>query len=649
MGKHMFRSSPPKGTTPSPERHQTLAESAMEESMEAVHSVTSKWASSSSSSSSSGSDRGLISTPFSSSPVSGFLFSSNSRQEAAEFVGAVRDLQSTMHRLVSVSPASEKLIRAQSLMQSAMKFLESEFYRVLKVNREYLDPECVSVRSHKSCRFSTSSVSDSDGDNSVDGTDDEGDEMRFAGGDSDAMDDLRMIADCMISTGYAKECVRVYKTVRRSIADETLHNLGVERLSLNQIQKMDWETLESKIKSWLRAVKFAVRTLFYGERILADHVFSASSAIAESSFTDISQEGALTLFGFPENAAKFKRLSPEKMFRILDMYEALANLYPEIESIFYFDSTAAVRSQVINSLARLGDSVRWMMSDFESAIQGDSSKKPIPGGGVHPLTRYVMNYLSFLADYSDSVAAIFENWQLPASSPMPESLLFSGDANTDQDDIYSSPASVRIAWVILLTLCKVDGKAQPYKDVALSYLFLANNLQYVIIKVRSSNLKLLLGDEWVLRHEAKVKQYAEKFEKLAWGKVLTSLPEDPMAQISQEEAMEIFRRLNDEFESAYRKQSSWVIPDPKLRDETKVSLARKLIPSYREFYEGNRAELVRETYNEGIVRFTPEDLGNYLSDLYFGTRGSGNGSTVGSGSGSGYGSGSSASGHSRGR
>uniref|UniRef100_A0A1J3D7X3 Exocyst subunit Exo70 family protein n=1 Tax=Noccaea caerulescens TaxID=107243 RepID=A0A1J3D7X3_NOCCA len=615
MGKHLFRPSSPTEKQPA---HTSLAEAAVQECMSNITTVISKWTSSSDE----------------------FLFSTNSRREAEEFASAVKHLQSTMHRLVSVNPSSEKLIYAQNLMQSAMKLLESEFKRVLNENREYLDPESVSVRSCRSSRFSTSttvSVSDSEDESTYE---ENPDDHRFSGGDSDAMDDLKMIADCMISTGYAKECVRVYKTVRRSIVDETLHNLSVERFTLHQIQKMDWEILDSKIRSWLRAVKLAVRSLFFGERILADHVFSSSTNIVESSFTDITQEGALTLFAFPENAAKIKKLSPEKMFRYLDMYEALANLYVEVESIFYFDSAAAVRSQVINSLARLGDAVRSMMTDFELAIQKETSKTPVIGGGVHPLTRYVMNYLSFLADYSESIAAIFENWKLSESTPLPLPESLSGDEAHPQD-LYSSPVSVRIAWVILLTLCKIDGKAQPYKDVALSYLFLANNLQYVVAKVGSSNLRLLLGDDWLVRHEAKVKQYADKFEKLAWGKVLTSLPGNPAEEMSPEEATEIYTRFNDEFEASYRRQISWVIPDPKLRDQIKISLGQKLLLVCTEFYKRNRDTefyKVGDSVNGSVVRYTPEDIGNYLSDLYFGSRGSGTVSTKGSGSGSGTGS-----------
>ncbi|KAJ0245944.1 Exocyst subunit Exo70 family protein [Hirschfeldia incana] len=611
MGKQLFRSSPPPVKQPA---HQSLAETAVQECMRNINTVITKWTSSSSSNE--------------------FLFSTNSRREAEEFVEAVKHLQSTMHRLVAVNASSKNLVTAHNLMQSAMKLLESEFGRVLNANRDYLDPESVSVRSsYRSSRFSTStttSVSDSEDEISYEETPE--DDHRFFGGDSDAMDDLKTIADCMISTGYAKECVKVYKTVRKSIVEETLQNLAVERLTLHQVQKMDWETLDSKIRSWLRAAKLAVRSLFFGERLLADHVFSSSVNIVESSFMDITQEGALTLFTFPENATKIKKLSPEKMFRFLDMYETLASLYVEIETIFYFDSASAVRSQVINSLARLGDSVRTMMTAFETAIQKETSRTPVTGGGVHPLTRYVMNYLSFLADYSESIAVIFENWQPTA----PSSCGAGGDV-ADPEELCSSPVSLRIAWVILLTLCKIDGKAQPYKDVALSYLFLANNLQYVVVKVRTSSLKHLLGEDWVMRHEGKVKQYAEKFEKLAWGKVLTSLPEYAAEEITPEEATELFAKFDDEFEVAYRKQISWVIPDPKLRDHIKVSLSHKLVMVCNELCELNRLGSGGDAFN---VRYAPEDIGNYLSDLYFGSRGSGTGSvsTKGSGSGSGTGS-----------
>lgn len=515
-----------------------------------------------------------------------------------------------MHYFASHHAVSHKLVQAQKLMVIAMKRLEKEFYQMLKVSKEFLDPESVSSHSSTtlSSRASRASLSDLEEDS----------EDEFIKSDEQvseidrSMIDLKTIADCMISAGYTKECVKIYKLIRKSVVDEAMYNLGIEKLTYSAIHKMDWESLEVKIKQWLHAVKSSVKTLFYGERILCDNVFSASDSIRESLFTEICKESALNLFTFPENVAKGKK-SPEKMFRILDLYESISELWPEIESIFGFESTVDVRSQAVNSLIRLGDAVRTMLTDFEMAIQKDISKTPIPGGGVHPLTRYVMNYLTFLADYSNSLADIIADWPLPVHTPMPENYFGGGDEEL------SSPVSVRFAWLILVLLCKLDGRAELYRDVPLSYLFLANNLQYIVSKVRGSNLRFLIGEDWITKHDAKVRQYAANYERVGWSKVFASLPEDPTSVVMVEQAKNGFRRFNIAFEETYKKQSSWIVPDPKLRNEMKLSLARKIVTVYREFYELNRNIVSRsEPGSEDLVKFAPDDLDNYLSDLFYG-------------------------------
>jgi exocyst complex protein 7 len=570
----------------------------MDENIEIAHTLFTKW----------NSDDSSLSNINS-------LFNGD-RYEARQYLNAVKDLQTSMHYFIAHDSSSEKLVRAQILMQTAMKRLEKEFYQILSANRDYLDPESVSNRSSRASTISSFS----------DFEDELEDEFRVAGESISevervsmaAMADLKAIADCMISSGYGKECVKIYKIIRKSIVDEGLYHLGVEKLSLSQVQKMDWQVLELRIKNWLNAVKIAIKTLFYGERILCDHVFSASASIRESCFTDISREGAMTLFGFPESVAKCKK-SPEKMFRTLDLYEAISNLWAEIDSIFSYESTSAIRTQAVNSLVKLGDAVRTMLTDFESAIQKDSSKTPVPGGGPHPLTRYVMNYITFLTGYSEILADIVADWPLTVQAPLPESYF----PSSDSDEVTSSAIAVRLAWLVLVLLCKLDGKAELYKDVALSYLFLANNLQYMVAKVRGSNLKYLLGDDWVAKHELKVKQYAANYERMGWSKVLTSLPEDPKAEISPEQAKDSFKRFNAAFEEAYSKQASWIVPDSKLRDELKVSVAKKVLPAYAEFYENHRVGLRRECGSESLVRYAPENLNNYLSDLFHGTGGAG--------------------------
>ncbi|CAK7341783.1 unnamed protein product [Dovyalis caffra] len=542
------------------------------------------------------------------------LFYEN-RREAMQFIKCVNDLQKVMHLIVSEDSTHYRLIQAQNLMQIAMKRLQKEFYQILSMNRAHLDPESMSTRSSRTSRSSTSDFED---DVSPD------DDLRAAGDSiseveqvsSIAMADLKSIAECMIAAGYAKECVNVYKIIRKSIIDEGIYRLGVERISSSQVNKMDWEALDLRIKNWLEAIKIAIRTLFFGERILCDHVFAVSQSIRESCFNEISKEGATLLFGFPELVAKSKKpSSSDKMFRALDMYTAISENWVEIESIFSLESTSPVRSQALSSLIKLSESIYALLSNFESSIQKHSSKALVPGGGLHSLTSNAMNYLSLLGDYSNVLTDIISDWPPPEKSSLPESYFDS----TDSDDPPAAAISTRFAWLVLVLLCKLDGKAKYYKDVSLSYLFLANNLQHVVFKVRTSNLQYLLGEAWIVKHEAKVRQFAANYERLAWGPVFASLPENPTAEISPEEAKESFKRFNISFDGAYRKQSVCVAADPKLRDEIKVSIARKLVPVYREFYDKHRSNVGGQRSIGVFVRYAPEDIENYLSDLFFGT------------------------------
>ncbi|XP_068644508.1 exocyst complex component EXO70H1-like isoform X2 [Aristolochia californica] len=552
----------------------TFSESLMEDDFSAAEEIITKW------------------DPDSSSYAKITSLFYDNRREAREFIKSVRDLQRAMHVYVSEDSSSEKIIRAQSLMQTAMKRLEKEFYQILAANRDYLDPESVSERSSTNTTVS----------------------KRVS---SMAMSDLRAIAECMIQSGYGKECVRIYKVIRKSIVDEGLYRLGFERMSSQQLQKLDWDSLEHKIKVWLHAVKIAGKTLFTGERILCDHVFATSGTVKESCFSEIAKEAAVNVFAFAESVTKCKR-SPEKMFRFLDMYDAIAELWPDIESTFSYEATSAVRTQAVNALIKIGESVRAMIIDFETAIQKDSSKSPVPGGGLHPLTRYVMNYVSFLADYNGVLVDILADWPLPVKTPLMDALL-TDDSSTFSSENPLYPVAIRLAWVILVLLCKLDGKAELHKDVALAYLFLLNNLQYVISKVKNCNLRLILGEDWVAKHEEKVRVYAANYEKQAWHKVLTALPDAPAGQqLSHAEVKEGFRRFSLAFEDAYRRHSGWLVSDRKIRDDIKISLARKIVPKYREFYAKYRMTLRNERGLDVTVRFAPEDLENYLSDLFYG-------------------------------
>lgn len=57
----------------------------------------------------------------------------------------------------------------------------------------------------------------------------------------------------------------IYKCINRDtrspVLEESLRNLGVEKLSKDDVQKMQWEVLEAKIGNWIHFMRIAVSFL----------------------------------------------------------------------------------------------------------------------------------------------------------------------------------------------------------------------------------------------------------------------------------------------------------------------------------------------------------------------------------------------------
>ncbi|CAN6831588.1 unnamed protein product [Brassica oleracea] len=596
-----FNSIPSFNSLPASRLKQTFSQSMMEEALEAAETIIKKW------------------DPNSQSYTKIISMFRNSRKEAKEFIRCVRDLRRAMHFLVSQDSKSDKLVLAQNLMQIGMSTLEKEFFQILSSNRDHLDPESASGHSTISSNSEFEVVMEND--------DDEYDELKKAGesisqvekASALVMSDLKVIAETMISCGYGKECIKSYKLIRKSIVDEGLHLLGIEKVKTSQFQKMDWGMLELMIKNWIKSAKIGVTTLLRGEKLLCDHVFSASITIGQSCFNQIAKEAGLNLFMFPELVAskEKKQHHHERIFKLMDLYAAISDLWPDIEMIFSFDSLASVKTLVLSTLKKLKDSIHTCLKEFEVTIHKDSYKELTPEGGVHKLTRTRMSFISSLSEYSRVLSEILAENPLKRNTRLLE-YYFTAPILEDEH-VNNHAFSVYLASLILVFLCKLDTKAESYKDMCLSYFFIVNNLQFVVVTVRSTRLKSLLGDDWLTKHEAKVRSYAEKYEKAAWTNVFASLPAKTSAKLSAEEATTCFKRFHASFAGAYMKQSSCVIEDAKLRDELKVSIARKLVPEYREFYEKYLPMLRQDRNIETLVSFKPDNLENYLSDLFHGT------------------------------
>ncbi|KAE8688820.1 putative GDSL-like Lipase/Acylhydrolase family protein [Hibiscus syriacus] len=246
-----------------------------------------------------------------------------------------------------------------------------------------------------------------------------------------------------------------------------------------------------------------------------------------------------------------------------------------------------VLNEAITIWKRLGESIRGIFMELENLIRRDPAKAAVPGGGLHPITRYI----------DDRRASL-------------------------------SSMSVQMAWIMELLESNLEMKSKIYSDSALCSVYMMNNGRYVIQKVKDSELGSLLGDDWIRKHTAKVRQYCTNYQRISWNKILGTLKPDESSLASNaivKSMKEKVKSFNSQFEDVCKKQSSWVVFDQQLREELRISVSRLLLPAYRNF-TGRLQSVPEIGRNAGrLNRYDPEDIEARINKLFEGANGSSGG------------------------
>ncbi|KAF8769333.1 hypothetical protein HU200_006851 [Digitaria exilis] len=418
---------------------------------------------------------------------------------------------------------------------------------------------------------------------------------------------LSKLAQQLVQAGCQQQCSEIYSEARASALESSLKNLGVEKLSKDEVQKMPWEILESKIGNWIHFMRIAVKLLFAGERQLCDQVFECSQSLRDKCFAAITKNSLATLLSFGEAIAMSKR-SPEKLFVLLDMYEIMCELQTEIDTIFVGESCSQMRDSALSLTKCLAQTAQKTFSDFEEAVEKDATKNIHTDGTVHPLTSYVINYVKFLFDYQSTLKQLFQEFK--------------------KDDGTGSELAAVTMKIMQALQNNLDAKAKQYKDPALMHIFLMNNIHYIVKSVRRSEAKDLLGDDWIQRHRRIVQQNANQYRRIAWSKGQGLTSSGGSGQVGSEGSnssgasraavKERFRSFNVLFEEIYQKQCSWSVPDTELRESLRLAVAEILLPAYRSFIK-RFGPLIENSKAPGkYVKHTPEQLELLLGNLFEG-------------------------------
>ncbi|WVZ06464.1 hypothetical protein V8G54_019810 [Vigna mungo] len=447
-------------------------------------------------------------------------------------------------------------------------------------------------------------------------------DTNFPGYSEETIASLSKIASEMIFGGYESECCQVYIISRRNAFEEINQKLALEKISIDEmVTKVQWETMaRDMIPAWINTLKQYAAVYFPGERKLTEAVFANNHAVAAVLFSSLSRGVVIQLLNFAEGAAMTKRAG-EKLFKLLDMYESLCQVISNVARLFPEESIEEIKTEMNLAKSRLGEASIHIFCDLENQIKSETAKSAVPGGAVHPLTRYIMNYLNIAGDYKETLEQVFrEHTKRDRSGSTSKNSEQKNEGSWDKET--PSPFAKQTLRVMDLLDSSLEGKARLYKEVALSNFFMMNNGRYILQKIKSSKeMSKVMGDNWIRKKSSDLRNYHKNYQRETWNRVLQCLNHEGLTvngKVHKPVLKERFKSFNSLFDDIHKTQSSWVVKDEQLQSELRVSISAVIIPAYRSFVARFAQTFDPGRQTEKYIKYQAEDIETYIDELFEG-------------------------------
>ncbi|XP_028780237.1 exocyst complex component EXO70B1-like [Neltuma alba] len=443
----------------------------------------------------------------------------------------------------------------------------------------------------------------------------------FPGYSEETITSLNRIAGEMISSGYESECCQVYIISRRNAFEERLHKLGFEKISIDDIQKLPWESLEKEIPTWITTFKECACSYFPGELKLVESVFKEHPSIGAGLYSNLTRGVVILLLNFAEGVAMTKR-SAEKLFKFLDMCETLGLVISALNRLLTDERGGELKAETASARNRLGEAAISIFCDLENSIKAEAGKTAVPGGAVHPLTRYVMNYLPYACEYKDTLEQVFKEHAKLQGAASASGSHHQHQENDRGEGKEESPFADQVMRVMELLDASLEGKAKLYKDVSLGCIFMMNNGRYILQKIKgSSEIYQLLGNTWCRKKSSDLRAQHKNYQRESWSKILRCLNPEGLTvsgKVQKPLLKERFKSFNAMFDEIQKTQSSWIVNDEQLQSELRVSIAGLVIPAYRAFVGRFSQNLTAGRQTEKYIKYQPEDIEAHIENLFAG-------------------------------
>jgi exocyst complex protein 7 len=366
-----------------------------------------------------------------------------------------------------------------------------------------------------------------------------------------------------------------------------------------EIDEMEWESLETAITLWIQHLELALKTVLVSEKKLCNQVLGKimDGLVWPECFVKIADKIMAVFFRFGEGVARSSK-EPHKLFKLLDMFDSLEKLKPDFSETFGGEAGADICTRFRELTKLLVNSSSKVFWEFGLKIEGNSDGFPPPqDGSVPKVVRYTINFLKNLAadNYRAPMAMVLRTEQIWKAG------IFS-KPETDENLLKDAISNVMDA-----LQRNVESKRSRYKDKILPHIFAMNTYWYIYMRTRNTELGDLLGEQYMkTKYKAVAEESAYMYQNQAWGHLVRLLDKEDLKRLQRKEAlgsivrgkMEAFLKGLDEISQRHR--GSYSIPDLDLREQIKQSTMKLLVPPYSEFLNTFSAVLQGKQYVQQI-------------------------------------------------
>ncbi|PKA65640.1 hypothetical protein AXF42_Ash013054 [Apostasia shenzhenica] len=538
-------------------------------------------------------------------------------QDAVEFLGRtkatdklrVRRLRDAAAALRAVCEEEVEKMRYEGPLDEALLRLQDEYEEILRRLRHQDDGEY---------------GEGAGGGESLVGRGMESDDWPTLGSPEE-IEVLRRVFETLASNDCLDICIDIFVKVRYRQVAKALMRLNPDYLNTyepEEIDRIDWESLESSISLWIEHLHVAVTTVLAAEKHLSRSVLSSAmdGAVWPECFAKISDRIMAVFFRFAEGVA-LSSPEPQKLFKLLDMSDAARRLRPSL-SVLFDDAAPDISTRFRELQKLLVHAASAAFSALALRIQGlqDGSSTP-PDAAVPGVVRYAVNYLKCLtADgYSPAMAHVLRTERLWSAG-------FLSRPDSDNSLLKES-----VAGVLEALQHNVEAKRERYRDKFAGHLFAMNSYWYMYMRTRGSEVAKIVGEEEMRsKYKAAAEAAASWYQAEAWGPLVRLLEVDnpplPEAAEAGEAAgaeavargkMEAFKR---ELQENFRLHMAgrYKIPDADLRAQMKKAVAEMVVSAYSAFLKDSAGAM------KGRPFLPPDTVQKVIGRLFNGGEG-GNG------------------------